>query len=589
MAEERVQRRLVAILAADVVGYSQLIEADEEGTRARFRSLYSELIDPKIAADDGRIVKTTGDGVLVEFSSAVDAVRSALDIQEAIRQRNADLPEDHCIAFRMGINLGDIIVEGDDIHGDGVNVAARLEVLCGPGEVYVSGTVREHVEGKLSVVFDDLGERTLKNIARSVHVFVARSAADTGAAEDAASAALTLPDKPSIAVLAFENMSGDSEQEYFSDGISEDIITGLSRFHWLFVIARNSSFAYKGQALDVKRIARDLGVQYVLEGSVRKSGDQVRVTAQLIDAPTGHHVWAERYDRKLEDIFLLQDELTESIVGAIEPELAKSERERARAKRPENLHAWDLLQQGMWHTYRRTKEDLAAAQSLFRRAQAMDPAIALAYAGAAIALFYWIVDGYAADRDRTIEEAIAEARRAVDLDSRDAMVRYALGRAYHIARRHDEAIPEFEVAIELNPNFAHAYFGLGFALNSWGRHEDGIPLLETAIRLSPHDPHVGQWMAQIALAKLSVQQHEAALIWARQSLRQPNVQWSRWVFLISALGHLGRTEEAGRAIDALHRLNPELGPAFIKSYWPIVDAAALAHLLDGLRKAGLPE
>ena len=273
MAEERVQRRLAAILAADVVGYSHLIEADEEGTRARFRSLYSELIDPKIAADDGRIVKTTGDGVLVEFSSAVDAVRSALDIQEAIRQRNADLLEDHCIAFRMGVNLGDIIVEDDDIHGDGVNVAARLEALCGPGEVYVSGTVREHVEGKLSVVFDDLGERTLKNIARSVHVFGVRSAADTGAAEDAAGAALTLPDKPSIAVLAFENMSGDAEQEYFSDGISEDIITGLSRFHWLFVIARNSSFAYKGQALDVKRIAGDLGVQYVLEGSVRKSGD----------------------------------------------------------------------------------------------------------------------------------------------------------------------------------------------------------------------------------------------------------------------------------------------------------------------------
>ncbi len=589
MAEQRVQRRLAAILVADVVGYSRLMEADEEGTRARFRELYSGVIDPKIAADGGRIVKTMGDGVLVEFPSAVDAVRNALEIQQAVRQRNADVSTDHRIELRIGVNLGDVIIEGDDIHGDGVNVAARLETLCVSGEVYVSGTVRDHVEGRVAATWDDLGDQAVKNIARPVRVFRARSAAGKDRARDVIGEPLTLPDKPSIAVLAFENMSGDPEQEYFSDGISEDIITGLSRFHWLFVIARNSSFAFKGQALDVKRIAGELGVRYVLEGSVRKSGTRVRITGQLTDAVVGRHLWAERYDRELEDIFALQDSLTEAIVGAIEPEIGRAEREHARTKRSGDLRAWDLYQQGMWHTYRRTKEDLAAAQPLFKRAQAMDPAMALAYAGTAIALFYWFVDGYAEVRDRVLEDAVAAARRAVDLDSRDAMVRYALGRAYHIARRHEEAIPEFEAAIELNASFAHAYFGLGFTLNSWGRHEDAIAPLETAMRLSPHDPNVGQWMAQISLSKLSVHRHEEAEKWARESLRQPNVQWSRWVFLISALGHLGRTEQAGRAIDALHRLNPKLGPTFIKNYWPIVDDAALAHLLDGLDKAGLSE
>ncbi len=293
MAAERVQRRLAAILVADVVGYSRLMEADEEGTRVRLRSLHSELIDPRIAADGGRIVKTTGDGILVEFPSAVDAVRNALAIQTAMPGRDANLPEDRRIAFRVGINVGDVIVEGDDIHGDGVNVAARLEAMCEPGSVYVSGSVFEQVTGKIDAAFDDLGEQKVKNISHSVRVFRARAVREPAGAPAATAEMLPLPDKPSIAVLPFENMSGDAEQEYFADGIAEDIITALSRFHWFFVIARNSSFTYKGKAVDVRTVGRELGVRYVLEGSVRRGGNRLRITAQLVEAASGNHLWAE--------------------------------------------------------------------------------------------------------------------------------------------------------------------------------------------------------------------------------------------------------------------------------------------------------
>ena len=318
MAEERVQRRLAAILAADVVGYSRLMEADEAGTRARVRSLHSELIDPRIAADGGRIVKTTGDGILVEFGSAVDAVQNALAIQSAMAGRNTELPEEQRLVFRVGINLGDVIIEEDDIHGDGVNVAARLEGLCEPGEVYVSGTVRDHVEGKLAAAFDDLGEQTLKNISKPIHVYrVSAGSGETAVASDEPVGAPSLPDRPSIAVLPFENMSGDSEQDYFADGIAEDIITALSRFRWFFVIARNSSFTYKGRNVDVRQVGRELGTRYVLEGSVRKGGNRLRITTQLIEAITGNHLWAEKYDGALEDVFDLQDQITEGVVGAV--------------------------------------------------------------------------------------------------------------------------------------------------------------------------------------------------------------------------------------------------------------------------------
>ncbi len=325
MADERVQRRLAAILVADVVGYSRLIEADEEGTRSRLRSLHSELIDPRIEADGGRIVKTTGDGVLVEFPSAVDAVRNALAINGAMAARDANLPEDRRIQFRIGINEGDVIVEGDDIHGEGVNVAARLETMCEPGEVYVSGTVHDQVAGKRLAAFDDLGEQTVKNISKPVRVYRVRpGAGEPGQSDDAADAP-SLPDRPSIAVLPFDNLSGDPEQEYFADGMAEDIISGLARIRWLTVIARNSSFSYKGQSPDVRKVGQDLAVRYVLEGSVRKAGDRVRIAAQLIEAETGGHLWADRFDGSLVDVFDLQDQITAGVVAAIEPSVRLAE------------------------------------------------------------------------------------------------------------------------------------------------------------------------------------------------------------------------------------------------------------------------
>lgn len=347
MAKERVQRRLAAILAADVVGYSRLIEANEEGTRTRLRRLHAELIDPRIEADGGRIVKMTGDGVLAEFPSAIDAVRNALAIQTDLCLCNAELPENYRIAFRVGINVGDVIVEEDDIHGDGVNIAARLESICEPGEVYVSGTVREHVEGKLAITFDDLGNKKLKNITRPVAVFRARPRSDDHAPPLQTAAPLPPSDKPSIAVLPFENLSGDPDQDYFSDGISEDIITGLSRVRTFLVIARNSTFSYKGKSSDIRQVARALGVRYVLEGSVRKAGNRVRITAQLIDATSGAHIWADRYDREMEDIFAVQDEITQTVIGAIQPELSRAEQRRALMKPPESLGAWELYSKGL--------------------------------------------------------------------------------------------------------------------------------------------------------------------------------------------------------------------------------------------------
>jgi adenylate cyclase len=379
MADERIVRRLAAVLAADVVGYSRLMGADEEGTLAALKTCRRELIDPKITEHQGRIVKTTGDGVLVEFASAVDAVRCALDIQGGSVARNADIAADRRIVFRIGINVGDIIIDEGDIYGDGVNIAARIEPLAEPGAVCLSDNAYQQIKGKLPLDVTDMGEQQLKNIAQPVRVYRVRS--DEGPASPRP--ALSLPDKPSIAVLPFQNMSGDPEQDYFADGMVEDIISGLSRIKWLFVIARNSTFTYKGRAVDVKQVGRELGVRYVLEGSVRKAADRVRITGQLIDAATGAHVWAERYDRKFDDIFALQDEITLSVVGAIEPSLRLAEVERVKRKRPDSLDAYDLALQAQPDVFSRMPERAAKALLLLERALAFDPAYALAHAYAA--------------------------------------------------------------------------------------------------------------------------------------------------------------------------------------------------------------
>jgi adenylate cyclase len=566
VSQERPQRRLAAIIAGDVVGYSKMMGQDEIGTLTRLKALRAEFLHPKIAEYGGRIVKTTGDGTLIEFPSAVDAVLHAVDVQRGMAERNAGRPTDQQVHIRLGINVGDIIIDQDDIYGDGVNVAARLEALAEPGGICVSARVYDYVRGRLDVAFDDLGRQAVKNIAEAVHVYRIRLSVGAAARAVEAPGSLPLPNKPSIAVLPFVNMSGDSEQEYFADGISEDLITALSRIRWFFVIARNSSFAYKGRSPDIREVARALGVAYVLEGSVRKAGNRVRITAQLIDGLSGNHVWAQRYDRDLEDIFAVQDEITATLVGAIEPELGKAERERAQANRPDDLRAWDLYQRGLWHTYKRTREDLAEAQRLFRQAIEIDPGMARAYAAAEEAFFFQFVGGYVDTLAGTKADAVRFAEKAVELDGQDAFNRYALGRVLTLVRRHDSAVFELRKAVELNPSFAQAHYALGMALATGGHPEDSLPHIDLAMRLSPQDPYFGQFLVRKAEACLFLGRLEEAIESAERSLREPNIQWSRWAILAAAQAHLGRMEDAKRSIEGLRTLRPDIDLAFTRDY-----------------------
>ena len=581
-------RKLTAILAADVVGYARLMGVDEAGTHSALKAHREELIEPEIGQHHGRVVKTTGDGLLAEFASVVDAVECAVDVQMGMAGRNAGVAEERRIEFRVGINLGDVIVDGDDIYGDGVNVAARLEGLAETGGVCVSGSVYEQVKNKLDFDFEFLGKQQVKNIAEPVPVFrVLLAPKDLGGGAEAAGPAL--PEKPSIAVLPFDNMSGDPEQEYFVDGIAEDIITALSKIRWFFVIARNSTFAYKGTSPDVRQVGRELGVHYVLEGSVRKGGNRVRISAQLIEAATGKHVWAERYDRDLDDIFALQDEMTETIVAAIEPELGSAERERAKRKPPENLDAWDCCQRGLWHLWKFTKDDNAEAKKLFQRAIKLDLNFATPCAGLAFAHLADIFLGYTESRAESVAEAFSAARKAVSLDDKDPVAHWAMGRVHSYRGKHDAAIAELERALDLNPSFAPAYFGLGFALTFSGRAEDAISQFEKALRLSPNDPLSWAFMLMRALALLLMKQYDEAADWAQKGARQPNAHIWAYVFLAAALGHLGRAEEAEAALNEALRMKPDFSLAFARQALPWTYPADLEHYLDGLVKAGLEE
>ena len=585
MAGERVQRRLTAILAADIAGYSRLMGADEEGTLAQLKAHRHAQLDPKIEEHQGRIVKTTGDGMLAEFASVVDALRCAIEIQRGMLERNADVPQERRIEFRVGINVGDIIIDGGDIYGDGVNVAARLEGLAEPGGICVSGRVQEDVRGKLDIAFEDAGEQQLKNIAWPVRVYRVRLSGEAAQLRPA----LALPDKPSIAVLPFTNMSGDPEQDYFADGMTEDIITGLSRARWLFVIARNSSFAYKGRSTDVKQVAQELGVRYVLEGSVRKVGERVRISAQLAEGTSGRQLWAKRYDRELSDIFAMQDEITETIIGAVEPELGKVERRRSAGKRPDNLDAWDLYQRGMSHLYEYTKDDLQRARQYFAQAITRDPQLGPAYSGLAETYYYEGVYGFADSISDNREKALAPALRAVVLDAEDAGAHCTLGRAYYMRRAYDAAFRELKTALELNPSLALAHYGLGATLVFSGRAEEGIPHLTAAIRLSPHDPNMGSFLVRLADAAYFLKRYEEAAEWAQRALQQPNFQWSRYTVLIAALAQLGRLDEARNCIQELQVKRPNTSIAFVRETHLFGDTASFAHYLDGLRMAGLPD
>ena len=577
------ERRLTAIFAADVVGYSRLIGADEEGTFARLQAHWRELIEPKIAEHQGRVVKTTGDGVLAEFASPVKAVRCAIDVQHGMADRNAGVPQGQRIEFRIGINLGDVIVEDGDIFGDGVNVAARLESIAEPGAVYISRTVRDFVDGTAEIVLEDLGERELKNIARPVQVF--RIAAPTQVAGVAPSAAPAVPRKPSIAVLPFTNMSGDTEQEYFSDGITEDLITDLSKISALFVIARNSSFAYKGRSVKVQEIGRDLGVRFVLEGSTRKAGNRVRITAQLIDAGSGGHLWAERFDRDLADIFATQDEVVEKIVGALAVKLTQNEAQRLRRHATANVEAYETWLRARELLGGSTRDSVLQAKAMHRRAIEIDPNFAAPHAGVALAALAEYVSGWAADPAQALDETERWARRAVELNDQEPVSHMALGSALLWRRDHAAALAEFGRMIALDPNFAQGHSATGLALMYAGRAAEALEAFALAMRLDPHYP--GIVLHFLAQAHFSLGHYEPAAQRLRERIaRTPGTDSSR-MLLASCYGHLGRMEEARRAWAEMLKINPDFSLEQRARVLPYKDPGDFQRIVDGLTKAGL--
>jgi TolB-like protein/class 3 adenylate cyclase len=590
MPEDRVDRRLAAIWAGDVAGYSRLMGVDEEGTLRQLKAHRKELVDPKVTEHRGRIVKTTGDGLLVEFVSVVDAVRCAVDIQRGMIERNASVPADKRIEFRIGINVGDIIIDGDDIFGDGVNVAARLETLADPGGIMVSSVVHDQVRDKLSFGFDDMGEQSVKNIARpiGVHRVSLAETAPLAAAQSPTTASKSEPassNRPSIAVLPFANMSGDPEQEYFADGISEDIITGLSKLRWFFVIARNSSFTYKAKAVDVKRAARELGVRYVLEGSVRKGGNRVRITAQLIDAATGNHIWADRYDGDLTDVFALQDEITKKVVAAIEPKLLEAEGIRSQNRSPEDLGAWDMVIHANSLFWRLTKPEGEAAIAILRKAVERYPDYAPAHSMLAFAMLTSRLLGWTLVAPQ-VKEVATLAARAAELDDSDPWAHLALGYAAHMMRRTDDAAREYQRAIDLNPNFAAAHGYLGYTLAMAGRPDEAIGYLEQAIRMSPHDPQNAIFNNGLAVVHFLANRYAEAISCARKAIQQRDGVTAAHRIYVASLAQAGQIEEARLALQYLRELMPNISIAWCEQHVPYAPGP-MAKFLDGLRKAGL--
>jgi adenylate cyclase len=582
MAEGRTARRLAAILAADVVGYSRLMGADEEGTLAALKNCRREIFDPKIAEHQGRIFKTTGDGALAEFASVVDAVRCALDIQRAMATRNAGVGDERRIEFRIGINVGDIIIDDGDVYGDGVNIAARVEPLAEPGAVCLSDNAYRQVSGKLPLEVTDMGEHALKNIAQPVRVYCVRP---EGAALPRP--ALSLPDRPSIAVLPFQNMSGDPEQDYFADGMVDDIITGLSRIKWLFVIARNSSFAYKGHSVDVKQVGRELGVRYVLEGSVRKAADRVRINGQLIDATTGAHIWAERYDRKVDDIFALQDEITLSVVGAIEPSLRLAEIERVKRTRPESLDAYDLVLHAQPEVSSRDPERAKKALALLERALALDPNYALALAYAAECHHTLFLRGGMHEEDR--KASIRYAEMAIAHGQDDALA-LALAGFVIGADKHDRAaaFAAFEAAQTVSPSTALTYIYGSVLLAFGGEGERAIEWADRALRLSPFDPWRSSAYVATSLGHYQSGRYDEAVAAGRKAVQSsPGFVWCH-AALAGSLAKAGRLEEAKSA--AVRALELQPGFSCSRQFTAFNSSPPLAASLgEALRAAGLPE
>jgi adenylate cyclase len=559
--------------------------ADEEGTLAQLKAHRRELVDPKITEHRGRIVKTTGDGMLVEFASVVDALRCAVEVQRGMAERNAQVPAEKRIEFRVGINVGDIILDGDDIYGDGVNVAARLEALAEPEGICVSARVQEDARGKLEIAFEDLGDQQLKNIERPVRVYRVRPSGG-----QTSRPTLPLPDKPSIAVLPFENMSGDPEQEYFADGVVDDIITALSRMKWLFVIARNSSFTYKGRAVDVKQVSRELGVRYVLEGSVRKAANRVRITGQLIDSGTGAHLWADRFDGALEDVFDLQDQVTASVVGAIGPKLEQAEIERAKRKPTDSLDAYDYFLRGVAALHQFTRDGNKDALNLFYKAIERDPEFAAAYGLAARCYAQRMINGWIIDREREIAETDRLARRAAHLGRDDAVALCGAGLALALlVREVEDGAALIERALVLNPNLATAWHFGGIVAGWLGKPEQAIEYFARAMRLSPLDPLIGQMQTGLGFAYFFAGRHDEAAAMAAKAVREGSNWVPAYLMAAASAAFAGRTDEARSAVTKLLQIAPGHRVSNLRDVWPLRRPQYLAKLEEGLRKAGLPE
>ena len=582
MVEARVERRLAAILAADVAGYSRLMGVDEEGTLAALKGHRSELIDRKIAEHRGRIVKTTGDGALIEFASAVDAVRCAMEIQRAMAERNASIPEERRIEFRIGINVGDIIIDEGDIYGDGVNIAARVETLASPGAICISDNAYQQIKGKLAIEISDMGEQQLKNIAQPVRVHSVRDGSAT-----AGPTTLAPPDKPSIAVLPFTNMSGDPEQEYFSDGISEDIITDLSKIAGLMVISRNSCFTYKGRAVDTRTVGRDLGVRSVLEGSIRRSGNRVRITAQLIDAATGGHLWAERYDRDLTDLFAVQDDVTRRIVDALKVTLSPTEKARLADSGTPSIDAYDWALRGRellrgnpknWETFEQSK-------AFFTRAIEIDPSYSEAYAGLGMAYMFDYQNRWSDNPDSSLPLAKRYGEQAIEKDPKEPFARLCSSWVAIFEKDLDRAKSEAQTALSFNPNYAHAYNCLGSIHTYSGRPLEAIAVIERAMRL---DPAWSQgYLHFLGTAYLLAGKYETAAALLRQRVfLVPGTDFTRAV-LASALGHLGQVDEARRVWHELKEINPKYSFREHFSRQPFRQED-VERIGEGLTKAGLP-
>ncbi|HWZ67209.1 MAG TPA: adenylate/guanylate cyclase domain-containing protein [Stellaceae bacterium] len=589
MSEGRVERRLAAILAADVAGYSRLMGEDEEGTLAALRAVRRELGDPKIAEHRGRIVKTTGDGLLVEFASVVDAVRCAVELQREMIARNAAAPAQRRIEFRMGINLGDVIIEDGDIFGDGVNIAARLEALAEPGGILLSAAAHEQVRDRLDIALDDLGEQQVKNITRPVRTYRIALGASSRAVLPVG-APLPLPDKPSLAVLPFQNMSGDPEQEYFVDGMVEEITTAIARLPWLFVIARNSAFTYKGKPVDVKRVAQELGVRYVLEGSLRKAGNRVRITGQLIDTTTGAHIWADRFDGTLDDIFELQDQVASSVAGAIEPKLRQSEIERASRKPAASLTAYDLYLRALAQHHRYTEEGVAEAVVLARQALAIDPSYAPAAALVGRCRGHQRAQGWGALSDEDIGDACRLARQALEAGRDDAdTISLAAFTLFLFAGEAAMAAAALDRALALNPNAALAWRVRGNIHAVRNQPEAAIEASERAHRLSPFDPYTSFYASNVAIAHLAARRFEQAIEWADRTLHdQPRVVPAMRVKVVG-LAHLGRLDAARAELSRLLAIDPKLTIAGYLAYAHFMASEVLELYVTGLRLAGLPE